>query len=394
MKYDFDTVPERKGTMCLKYDFARRKGKPENVLPLWVADMDFATAPEILKRLEEKVRYGIFGYTEGTDEYLNAVIKWYWEHFHWKVKPNWIIKTPGVVFALAAAVRAFTEEGDKVLIQQPVYYPFSKVVEDNGRSIVNSSLKLVNGHYEIDFDDLERKIVEHQVKLFLFCSPQNPTGRVWKEWELREIGDLCLKYGVIIVSDEIHNDFINEGYHHHVFANLDKKYGDMIITCTAPTKTFNLAGLQISNIMISNTGLRRKFRKEVNAMGYSQQNIMGLVACQAAYEEGEQWYRQLKEYLKGNLDFLREYLKKNLPEIHLIEPEGTYLIWLDFRNLGLTEKEREEFIVKKANLWLDSGVIFGPDGEGFERMNMACPRKTLEQALNQLKCAMDQNIKI
>lgn len=391
MKYDFHTIPNRKGTMCLKYDFAKRKGKPENILPLWVADMDFVTAPEILKRLEERVQNGIFGYTEATEEYLNAVSKWYQEHFQWEIKANWVIKTPGVVFALAAAVRAFTEKGDGVLIQRPVYYPFSKIIESNNRVVINSSLKLVVDHYEIDFDDLEKKMADHKVKLFLFCSPQNPTGRVWREWELRKIGDLCEKYGVLIVSDEIHNDFVNEGYTHHIFANLDKKYADMIITCTAPTKTFNLAGLQISNIVISNTRLRRIFRKEVNAMGYGQQNTMGVVACQAAYEEGEEWYRQLKQYLKGNFDFLREYLQEKIPEIHLIEPEGTYLIWIDFRQLGLTEKEREELIVKKANLWLDSGVIFGPEGEGFERINIACPRKILKQALTQLEQAIHQS---
>ena len=391
MKYDFHTIPNRKGTMCLKYDFAKRKGKPENILPLWVADMDFVTAPEILKRLEERVQNGIFGYTEATEEYLNAVSKWYQEHFQWEIKANWVIKTPGVVFALAAAVRAFTEKGDGVLIQRPVYYPFSKIIESNNRVVINSSLKLVADHYEIDFDDLEKKMADHKVKLFLFCSPQNPTGRVWREWELRKIGDLCEKYDVLIVSDEIHNDFVNEGDTHHIFANLDKKYADMIITCTAPTKTFNLAGLQISNIVISNTRLRRIFRKEVNAMGYGQQNTMGVVACQAAYEEGEEWYRQLKQYLKGNLDFLREYLQEKIPEIHLIEPEGTYLIWIDFRQLGLTEKEREELIVKKANLWLDSGVIFGPEGEGFERINIACPRKILKQALTQLEQAIHQS---
>lgn len=388
MKYDFDTIINRQNTMSIKYDFAKRLGKPESILPLWVADMDFQTAPEILEVLEERIRHGIFGYSESEKGYADAVIKWYQDHFQWKIERNWIVKTPGVVFALAVAVRAFTKEGDGVLIQRPVYYPFSQVIENNHRVVVNSPLKLVGNHYEIDFEDLERKIVSDQVKLFLFCSPHNPTGRVWKEWELRKIGDICLKHNVLIVSDEIHSDFINFGHIHHVFSNLDKKYAENIITCTAPTKTFNLAGLQISNIVISNTKLRRKFRDEKNAIGYSHQNIMGLLACQAAYEKGEAWYRQLKEYLSENLSFLKDYIEVNLPNIRVIEPEGTYLVWLDFRKLGLHEEEIEDLIINRAGLWLDQGSMFGSEGKGFERINIACPRKILWQALKQLKNAI------
>jgi cystathionine beta-lyase len=292
------------------------------------------------------------------------------------------------VFALAMAVKAYTEPGDSVIIQMPVYYPFREVIEDNGRVVVNNSLKNVNGQYEIDFEDFEQKIRENQVKLFLLCSPHNPVGRVWKEWELRKLADICRKYGVVIVSDEIHSDFVYGENHHTVLANLAPEYAEMTVTCTAPTKTFNLAGLQISNIWISNPTLRAKFKKQVDGAGYSQVGLMGLVGCQAAYEEGEEWLSQLLPYLQGNLDFLRSYLKENLPEITMTEPEGTYLIWLDFRALNFTEAQREELIVKKAKLWLDSGAMFGPDGEGFERINIACPRSTLKQALDQLKAAM------
>lgn len=388
MTYDFDTVVDRRGTNCLKYDFAAERGKPEDVLPLWVADMDFPTAPEILKRLEQAVSHGIFGYSEGKQDYFEAVAGWYRKNFGWEVKRNWLIKTPGVVFAIAAAIRAFTKEGDAVLLQQPVYYPFSEAIKDNERVLVNNPLKLVNGHYEVDFQDFENKIVENKVKLFLLCSPHNPVGRVWEEWELRQIGDICLKHGVLVVSDEIHSDFVWPGHRHLVFASLSPEYADITVTCTAPSKTFNLAGLQVSNIFISNPELKQKFRKAIAQVGYSQVNLMGLMACQAAYEEGEAWLTELKEYLQGNLRFVRDYLKEHLPEIRLVEPEGTYLIWLDFRGLGMTGQEREELIVKKARLWLDSGAMFGADGEGFERINIACPRATLQQALEQLERAL------
>lgn len=385
---DFNVFINRKDTNSLKYDFMTERGKPENLLPLWVADMDFQTAPAILERLEQTVKHGVFGYSETKEPYYDAVAGWYERHFDWRIEKDWLIKTPGVVFALAAAVRAFTKEMDGVLIQQPVYYPFSEVILDNDRVLVNNSLKLTDGHYEIDFEDFEKKIVEYQVKLFLLCSPHNPVGRVWKEWELKRIGDICLKHRVIVVSDEIHSDFVYPGHRHQVFANLGTEYADITVTCTAPSKTFNLAGLQISNIIISNPVLRRKYLKAVAAAGYSQANLMGIIACQAAYELGEDWLSGLKEYLLENLNFLRAYLQEKLPEIKLIEPEGTYLLWLDFRELNLTEREREWLIVEKAGLWLDSGAMFGPDGDGFERINIACPRETLAKALKQLEEAV------
>lgn len=385
---DFNVFINRKDTNSLKYDFMTERGKPENLLPLWVADMDFQTAPAILERLEQTVKHGVFGYSETKEPYYDAVAGWYERHFDWRIEKDWLIKTPGVVFALAAAVRAFTKEMDGVLIQQPVYYPFSEVILDNDRVLVNNSLKLTDGHYEIDFEDFEKKIVEYQVKLFLLCSPHNPVGRVWKEWELKRIGDICLKHRVIVVSDEIHSDFVYPGHRHQVFANLGTEYADITVTCTAPSKTFNLAGLQISNIIISNPVLRRKYLKAVAAAGYSQANLMGIIACQAAYELGEDWLSGLKEYLLENLNFLRAYLREKLPEIKLIEPEGTYLLWLDFRGLNLTEREREWLIVEKAGLWLDSGAMFGPDGDGFERINIACPRETLAKALKQLEEAV------
>lgn len=385
MQYDFDTVIDRRGTDCLKYDFARERGKAEDVLPLWVADMDFQTAPEILARLEDSVKHGIFGYTEAKEDYFQAVAGWYQRNFGWEVKSSWLVKTPGVVFALAMAIRAYTEPGDAVLIQQPVYYPFSEVIRDNQRVLVNNPLRLVDGHYEIDFEDFEQKIIQDHVKLFLLCSPHNPAGRVWKEWELKKLGDICVKHHVLVASDEIHSDFVYPGHQHHVFASLSKEFEQISVICTAPSKTFNLAGLQVSNIFIPNAQMRHKFRAQVAAAGYSQVNLMGLAACQAAYEEGQEWLDQVREYIYHNLEYTRQYLQDNIPEIKLVEPEGTYLIWLDLRELGLTEEEREDLIVNKAKLWLDSGAMFGADGEGFERINIACPRKTLMQALSQLE---------
>jgi cystathionine beta-lyase len=388
MAFDFDKIVDRRGTNCLKYDFAKERGIQGDVLPMWVADMDFQTAPCILEKLEEVVRHGIFGYSEGKDAYFNAVAGWYEKHFGWKVQEDWLIKTPGVVFALAAAVCAYTKEGESVLLQQPVYYPFSEVIVDNGRKLIDNPLKNVDGHYEIDFEDFEKKIVDNDVKLFLMCSPHNPVGRVWKEWELRKMGDICLKYGVVIVSDEIHSDFTWEDHKHLVFADLDEKYADITMTCTAPSKSFNIAGLQISNIFISNPKLRSAFRHAVDAAGYSQVNCMGLAACQAAYEGGEQWLKELKAYIWENYLYLESYLAENLPEIQVIRPEGTYLIWMDFRALGLNEAERQDLVVRKAHLWLDSGAMFGRVGDGFERINIACPRSTLTQALEQLKAAI------
>jgi cystathionine beta-lyase len=389
VKYDFEKVIDRRNTNCLKYDFAKERGMREDVLPMWVADMDFTTAPSITERLKKTVEHGIFGYSEGKQDYFKAVYNWYKDNFDWNVKRQWLVKTPGVVYGLAMAIKAFTKEGESVMIQQPVYYPFKEVIEDNNRVLINSSLENKAGHYEMNFEDFENKVKENNVKVFILCNPHNPVGRVWKKDELIKIGEICLKHNVIVVSDEIHSDFIYQGNRHTVFASLSEEISDITVTCTSPSKTFNLAGLQVSNIFISNNELRKKFKKEIAATGYSQVNIMGLVSCQAAYEEGKEWLEQLREYLAKNLEFVREYLKENMPQIKLIEPEGTYLVWLDFRELKLSSEQLEDLIVNKAKLWLDSGAIFGKDGEGYQRINIACPRATLEKAMSQLKQALD-----
>mgnify|MGYP003101752011 FL=1 len=273
------------------------------------------------------------------------------------------------------AVKAFTNEGDSVIIQQPVYYPFKETIEDNNRVVVNNSLKNVNGHYEIDFEDFERKVKENNVKLFILCSPHNPVGRVWKKWELEKLGDICVENNVTVVSDEIHSDFVYPGNKHTAFANIKEEFQNITVICTAPSKTFNLAGLQVSNIIIPNDKLRKKFRKQISAAGYSQVNALGLVACESAYRNGRQWLDSLKEYLIENINFVRDYLEENIPSVKLIEPEGTYLMWLDFGELGLENEELEDLIINKSGLWLDSGAIFGEDGKGYQRINVACPRK-------------------
>ena len=389
VSYDFDKIIDRRNTDCLKYDFAVQRGRPQDVRPFWVADMDFPIAQEITEALVQRCQHGIFGYSEATDPYFDALQKWYNKHFHWQVQRPWLIKTPGVVFALAIAVKAFTEPGEGVLVQQPVYYPFTEVIKDNGREVVNSPLILKNGHYEMDFANLEQKLADPKVKLMFLCSPHNPVGRVWTEAELRKVGDLCLKYNVITVSDEIHSDFVWDDNAHTPFATLGEEYQQNCIVCTAPSKTFNLAGLQVSNIFISNQKLRRAFRKQIDAAGYSQLNTLGLVACQAAYAYGEEWLTQVKAYIRSNITFVDDYLKQNLPQIKMLPIEGTYLVWLDCSALGMTADEREQWLWHEAKLWLDGGGIFGKEGEAFERINVACPRATLLQGLEQLKAAVE-----
>lgn len=388
MNGQFDNTIERKGTNSLKYDFAAERGKPNDVLPLWVADMDFQIAPPVTEALERAVAHGIFGYSESKQEYFDTLHQWYSQNFQWNVEKRWLVKTPGVVFAICTAIRSLTKKGDAVLIQQPVYYPFSQSVVKNHRVLVNNPLVFRDGVYSVDFEDFEEKIVQNHVRLFVLCSPHNPVGRVWTKEELTRMGDICVRHGVLVVSDEIHADFVYPGYRHFVFAGLKPEYSDIAITCTAPSKTFNLAGLQVSNIFIANPRLRRLFVDEIEKTGYSQLNTMGLTACQAAYAHGRQWLEELKEYLSGNLDFVRRFLAEKLPQIKLVEPQGTYLVWLDCRALGLNEEQLEDLFVNRAKLWLDSGTLFGPEGAGFERINIACPRKILRQALLQLEKAV------
>ena len=358
---------------------------PADVLPLWVADMDFETSSYIEDAIIERAKHAIYGYSEVKIPYFDILKKWMQKHHDWDIQRKWLVKTPGVVFALAMAVKAYTEPGDAVLIQQPVYYPFSEVIKDNGRNVVSNTLYLgEDNRYHIDFEDFEQKIVAHKIKLFLLCNPHNPVGRVWSKEELTRLGDICVKYHVTVVSDEIHEDFVFKGKH-RVFANIKKEYEEITVTCTAPSKTFNIASLMISNILIPNPELKRKFKHQMDAAGISQLNVLGLVACEAAYEHGEEWYQAMKTYVKENIEFVKQYVEKQLPGVNMVEHEGTYLVWLDFRGTGLSVEELDDKIINQAKLWLDSGKIFGSCGEGFQRINVACPRKVLEEAMDRIK---------
>lgn len=388
---DFDCKINRYHTDSLKYDFAKEKGKPEDVLPLWVADMDFMTSSFILDAIEERNRHGIYGYTDTLGSYEEAVLQWMKQHFHWEPQKESLVKTPGVVFALAMAVQAYTKEGESVLIQEPVYYPFRSVIEDNGRiAISNDLVQGADGTYEIDFEKMEQLVIDHQISLFLLCSPHNPVGRVWTKDELRKIGDICKKHQVLVVSDEIHQDFVFGDKQHIPFVKAVPEMEEYSIVCTSPAKTFNIAGLQVSNIFIANEILQKKFLHRMSCAGYSQLNTLALTAGEAAYRFGEQWYQQMLAYIQGNVAFLREYLQTNLPQIRLVEPEGTYLMWLDCKALQMTEEERTRFLLEKAKVWTNTGTIFGACGKGFERINIACPRQTLEQGLEQIKNGLEE----
>ena len=385
---NFDKIIDRRNTRCLKYDFAVERNMPADVLPLWVADMDFETSSYIEDAIIERAKHAIYGYSEVKTPYFDILKKWMQKHHDWDIQRKWLVKTPGVVFALAMAVKAYTEPGDAVLIQQPVYYPFSEVIKDNGRNVVSNTLYLgEDNRYHIDFEDFEQKIVDHKIKLFLLCNPHNPVGRVWTKEELTRLGDICVKHHVTVVSDEIHEDFIFKGKH-QVFANIKKEYEEITVTCTAPSKTFNIASLMISNILIPNPELKRKFKHQMDAAGISQLNVLGLVACEAAYEHGEEWYQEMKAYVKENIEFVKQYVEEQLPSVNMVEHEGTYLVWLDFRGTGLSVEELDDKIINQAKLWLDSGKIFGSCGEGFQRINVACPRKVLEEALDRIKNAV------
>lgn len=386
---DFDTVVDRRNTYSLKYDFAEERNKPKDVLPLWVADMDFLISSYIQDAIQKQTEHGIFGYSDVKEEYFEALKRWMKTHHNWDIEEEWLVKTPGVVYALAMAVKAFTKENESVLIQQPVYYPFGSAITDNHRKLVVSDLILdEDGRYQIDFEDFEEKIVKEDVKLFFLCNPHNPVGRVWTKEELIRLGDICLKHNVLVVSDEIHADFAFKR-EHQVFVNLKEEYKDISIVATAPSKTFNIAGLQVSNILIPNPLLRKEIEKQISASGYSQLNVLGLVATLAAYQHGQEWYDAMYRYVKDNIAFTKQFVEERLSGVKVVETEGTYLVWLNFRGLHLSEKELEDLIVNKAKLWLDRGSMFGKSGEGFERINVACPRKTLVEALNRIENAVN-----
>lgn len=384
MNYDFDTVVNRKNTNAIKYDLAKKRGKPEDAVSLWVADMDFPTAPCIQKAVAEKASHGIWGYSRPDNRYYDALKKWYKERHNFEVQNEWVENTPGVCFALAAAVKAFTKEGESVLIQKPIYYPFFNIINSLQRKVVNSSLILKNNHYEIDFDDFERKIVQENVKMFILCSPHNPGGRVWTKQELQKISEICLAHNVLVVSDEIHSDITFGSNVHTVYGSLSEQALKNSIICTAPSKSFNLAGLQFSNIFIADEKLRKAFSKELDKTGYDEPSVFGIVAATAAYSEGADWFDSVKSYIWENILFAKNYIEENASKIKVLVPEGTYLLWLDFSKTGLSDSEINDRVLNKAKVWLDSGSMFGKEGEKFQRINCATPRIILEDALKRI----------
>lgn len=391
--YNFDEMVDRRGSSCLKYDFGMKRKGRDDLLPLWVADMDFKLPDEILEELHRRIDHGIFGYTEADEEYYGAVDRWFFNHHGYHVEPETLTVGCGVVYGLATGVKAFTKEGDAILIQQPVYYPFREVIEDNGRKFINSQLRYENGRYTIDFDDFEKKIVENDVKVFILCNPHNPVGRVWTKDELERLGDICLSHDVVIMDDEIHCDFVFPGHKFTSFMNLDERYRKNLVLYTSPSKTFNVAGMQPANIIIPNEELRAAYRRANAAAGYSQGNVMGMTAVKAVYTKGDAWVKELVEYIDGNKEYVKAFVKANFPKACFVEPEGTYLIWIDFSGYGFTDEELEHVMVEEAKLWLDCGKVFGPATAQFERFNIACPRATVVKAMEQLKQAIDAHQK-
>ena len=386
MKYNFDEIIDRTGTSATKME-SLPKGCPDDALPLWVADMDFACAEPIIKALHERIDKKIFGYTMyDTDECLGAVLNWYKKRYGWEEQKENLFFCGGIVSAYAVLLNLLTKEGEGVVIQRPIYYPFTMKANSNGRQIVDSPLIYADGNYTIDFDDLDKKMAEPNNKVLVFCSPHNPAGRVWTEEEIRKVVDICKKYDKWIICDEIHCDLLRCGMTFHPILKVAPDYADRIAVCTAPSKTFNLAGMKTSNIVIHNKELQAAWKELIGGkLSMNGAGTLGLTAMIAAYNEGEEWLEQLKEYLDGNFAYIDAFLKEHLPKAHMVPSEGTYLAWIDFNGYVDGDAEKlEEIMQKKARVALDEGYIFGDAGRGFERINIATPRSVVEDCMDRI----------
>ena len=386
MKYNFDEIIDRSGTSATKME-SLPKGCPDDALPLWVADMDFACAEPILKALHERIDKKIFGYTMyDTDECLGAVLNWYKKRYGWEEQKENLFFCGGIVSAYAVLLNLLTKEGEGVVIQRPIYYPFTMKANSNGRQIVDSPLIYADGNYTIDFDDLDKKMAEPNNKVLVLCSPHNPAGRVWTEEEIRKVVDICKKYDKWIICDEIHCDLLRCGMTFHPILKVAPDYADRIAVCTAPSKTFNLAGMKTSNIVIHNKELQAAWKELIGGkLSMNGAGTLGLTAMIAAYNEGEEWLEQLKEYLDGNFAYIDAFLKEHLPKAHMVPSEGTYLAWIDFNGYVDGDAEKlEEIMQKKARVALDEGYIFGDAGRGFERINIATPRSVVEDCMDRI----------
>lgn len=389
MKFDFDRVIDRRHTHSAKWDLMEELHGDKDLLPMWVADMDFTTAPCVVNALKKLAETGVFGYPHRPQSNKDAVKGWMERRHGWAIDNTWLTYSPGVVTALNLCILAYSQPGDRVIIQPPVYYPFARCIVNNGRRIENNPLKFENGRYELDFDDLEKRAT-NRTRLMIISSPHNPVGRVWTKDELQKVGAFCVKNDIVLVSDEIHSDLIYKGYKHVPTASISEEIARQTITCMAPSKTFNLAGLKTSSIIISNPRLRKMYNAMLGNLSIGMDNTFGLAALEAAYTKGEEWLEELLIYLEANMDYAIQYVEERIPGIKVLRSEGTYLLWLDCRGLGLENKVLDNFMLKKAKLWLDDGPLFGPGGEGFQRINIACPRVTLEEALSRLERAVNE----
>lgn len=381
MRYDFDEIVSRRGTNSYKWDTATE----ENVLPMWVADMDFRTAPPVLEALRRRVEHGIFGYTQVPAAYYEAVTHWFVRRHGWQIEKDWIIYTSGVVPALSAVIKALTVPGDRVLVQTPVYNCFFSSIRNNGCEVIDNPLIYEDETYRMDFEDLERKAADPKVKLLLLCNPHNPAGKVWKREELIRMGEICLRNNVLVVADEIHCELVFPSHHYIPFASLSHEFLINSVTCTSPSKAFNLAGLQIANIIAADADVRRKIDKAINTNEVCDVNPFGVEALIAAYNEGEEWLDELNHYLFVNYTYLRTYFSKYLPQLPIVKLEGTYLVWVDCRSWQKSSLEIVEELLKEEKLWLNEGSMYGDSGEGFIRINIACPRQVMMEGLNRLR---------
>lgn len=381
MKYDFDNIINRKNTNSVKWDTSQEK----DIIPMWIADMDFKTAEPVIKALEKRVQHGIFGYGAIPQAYYEAEANWWDKRHNFKIKKEWIEATTGVIPSLSAVVQAFTEPGDKVLIQSPVYNYFNTSITNNKCDVVLNELKYNGEFYEIDFDDFEKKALDEKVKIFILCNPHNPVGRVWSKEELERLGEICLKHNVLVLVDEIHRDLVYKENKHIPFASISESFLMNSITCTAPSKTFNIAGLKTSNIIVANEECRKKVNKSLNINETIEPNVFGIESLIAAYNEGEEWLDQLLEYLQENRDYLISYINEKIPKLKVVKLEATYLIWIDCRSLGISSKELSKKIFEQGKLRINDGQTYGEVGEGFIRINIACPKVLLKEGLERLE---------
>ena len=377
MKYDFDKQIPRRGTDSYKWDSA----KSGDVLPMWVADMDFHTAPAIVDALCRRVKHGIFGYTRVPDSYYKAVTDWFERRHSWAINREWIIYTSGVVPAVSAIIKALTVPGDKVLVQTPVYNCFFSSIRNNGCEIVTSPLVHTDNTFTIDYDDLEKKVADPKMKVMLLCNPHNPVGRIWRREELIRIGKICIRHEVTVVSDEIHCELVFPGHTYTPFASISDEFLRHSVTCISPSKAFNIAGLQIANIICADACRRTQIDRAINDNEVCDVNPFGVIATQSAYNEGEEWLNQLIQYLHANYLYMQEFCREHLPNFPITLLEGTYLVWMDCRTLGIPSEDIEQQLVDKTGLWLNAGTMYGVEGEGFMRWNIACPRATLMEGL-------------